>query len=65
MRTHRAFLWVRHDASEIKKSIFDVTLCFRTIGKYNFMLIYSFLYHVIIHFIVNSQLLFLRIRGDT
>ena len=33
MRTHRVFSWMRHDASKMKKSIFDATLCFRTIGK--------------------------------
>ena len=33
MRTHRVFSWMRHDASEMKKSIFDETLCFRTTGK--------------------------------
>ena len=32
MRTHREFSWMRHDASEMKTSIFDATLCFRTIG---------------------------------
>ena len=33
MRTHRVFSWMRHDASEMKKSIFDATRCFRTIDK--------------------------------
>jgi len=33
MRTHSVFSWMRHDASEMKKSIFDAMLCFRTIGK--------------------------------
>ena len=37
----------------------------RVKGRYNVMLMYSFSYHVIIHFIVYSQLLFLRIRVDT
>ena len=33
MRKHRVFSWMRHDASEIKNSIFDATLCFRTVDK--------------------------------
>ena len=33
MRAHRIFSWMRHDASEMKKSIFDATLCFRTVDK--------------------------------
>ena len=33
MRTHRVFSWMRHDASEMKKSIFDATHCFRTVDK--------------------------------
>ena len=33
MRVHRVFSWMRHDASEIKKSIFDAMLCFRTVDK--------------------------------
>ena len=33
MRTHRVFSWMRHDASEMKKSIFDATRCFRKIDK--------------------------------
>ena len=33
MRTHRVFSWMRHSVSEMKNSIFDTTLCFRTTGK--------------------------------
>ena len=33
MRAHRVFSWMRHDASEMKNSIFDATLCFRTVDK--------------------------------
>ena len=33
MRAHRVFSWMRYDASEMKKSIFDATLCFRAVDK--------------------------------
>ena len=33
MRAHRVFSWMRHNVSEMKKSIFDATLCFRTVDK--------------------------------
>ena len=33
MRAHRGFSWMRHDASEMKKSFFDAMLCFRTKDK--------------------------------
>ena len=32
-RTHCVFSWMRYDASEMKKSIFDAMLCLGTIGK--------------------------------